>query len=114
MKDDLESAGSATTVAVATPQMTFAPHARWATTLAYLYLLRVPLAVAVVLLGFPIFALRSSLGQPLFQNFFYLDPWASFLASLGTLMVTWSLVLIALVVLFNASDRVAVAPVLTQ
>ncbi len=114
MEEAVKSGGAVTTVGAPAPLMIFAPHSRWATTLAYVYLLRVPLAVAAVLLVFPIFALHTSLGQPLFQNFFYLDPRASFLVSLGTLMVTWSVVLIALVVLFNASDRVAVPPALTQ
>jgi hypothetical protein len=101
-------------VATSEPKWAFAPHARWAKALAYLYLLRVPVIVAAVLFFFPIFALRSSLGQPLFQNFFYMDPWASAVTSVATLMVTWSVVLNALVVLFNASERFAVPPLLTQ
>jgi hypothetical protein len=107
-------AGSGTAVAIPEPQAVLTPHARWAKTLAYLYLLRVPVIVAAVLFFFPIFALRSSLGQPIFQNFFYMDPWASAVTTVVALMVTWSVVLNALVVLFNASERFAVASVLTQ
>jgi hypothetical protein len=113
MKDALTSPGTETMVA-APPEMIFSTQARWATTLAYAYLLRVPLAIAIVLFFFPFFALASSFGRPVFQNFFYLEPWATVVATVGTFMVAWSVVLNALVVLFNASDRFAVPPALTQ
>jgi hypothetical protein len=101
-----------TTVSERIPE--FAPQSRWATFLAYLYLLRVPLTTAAILVLFPIFALRSSFGQPVFQNFFFMDWWASAVTSLATLMVAWSVVLSGLVLLFNASDRLRVSAVLNQ
>jgi hypothetical protein len=102
------------TIASAEPGKDFAPQGRWATFLAYLYLLRAPIAIAAILFFFPLFALGPSLGQALFQNFFFMDWWASAVTSLATLMVTWSVVLNGLVVLFNASDRLGVRAVLSQ
>ena len=98
----------------ATPPDTVTPHSKWGTVLAYGYLLRVPIIVTLIVFVFPLFALFTNAGKPLFQNFFDLDPLSSAYASFATVLVTWALALVTLVILFNASDRFNVKPALTQ
>ena len=91
-----------------------APHSPLGSWLAYAYLLRVPILITLILIGFPILALRTELAKAIFQNFFVLEWTATFLVTLATFMVTWSVVLNSLVILFNGSDRFWVRPTLTQ
>jgi hypothetical protein len=82
--------------------------------LAYVYLLRIPILISAILISFPILGLWTDLAKPLLQNFFVLGWWSTLLASLATMLVTWSVVLTSLVILFNGSDRFNVLQSLTQ
>jgi Patatin-like phospholipase len=94
----------------------FTPRSRPGTWLARLYVLRVPILMALILLVFPFIALTEGwLGaKPLFQNFFVLDQVGTFLVTFTTLLLAWSIALNALVVLFNSEERFGLSPSLTQ
>ena len=97
---------------------TATPQSRFGSVVVYLYLVRVPLAITVILVGFPLIALRNwpLRGRPVFENLFVLDPVGSAIATLGAFMLAWSLLLTTLIVLLNAEDRYGVrqSPKLTQ
>jgi hypothetical protein len=91
------------------------PFSGWGTFFTYWYLLRVPFLIALILVIFPLFALLTrSPGRALFENFFDLSWRGSALTSFATLIVTWSLVLNVLIVLFNAPVRFRVPALLDQ
>jgi len=86
----------------------------------YGYLLRVPVAIAIVLVAFPFAALaeRSPL-RALFQNLFLIDggkttwPWPTYWSTMAALVLSWSVLLTARIVLLNSGDRFQIPPVMT-
>jgi len=83
--------------------------------LVYLYLLRVPLLIGVVLVGLPFFALLSgSPGRALFENLFVLDATATFVTTISAIVLAWSLLLTGRLVLLNGQDRFGTRQLLRQ
>lgn len=87
--------------------------------LRYAYLLRVPIVIGSILFCFPITALRSSSGlRPLLQNIFLLDggamwPWPTFWSTMAALVVAWSALLTARIILLNCGDRFNIPSLMT-
>ena len=90
------------------------PRSRAWTILAYFWLLRVPILIALLLFALPVLALIPTPAKPVVENFFVLGPFSTFWVSLATLLVAGSILLNALVVLFNAVDRFLVRATLSQ
>jgi hypothetical protein len=86
----------------------------------YIYLLRVPVATAVIFVVFPFAALlpHSPL-RALFQNLFLLDggagmwPWPTFWSTTAALVLAWSILLTSRIVLLNCGDRFKIPSVMT-
>src|ERR1700737_3550339 len=72
--------------------------------LVYLYLLRVPLLILCVLVGFPFLAIYSPLSA-LFENLYMLDPKACFLVTVAAVVLAWSILLTLRVILLNGEQR---------
>jgi hypothetical protein len=72
--------------------------------LVYLYLLRVPLLIWGVLVGFPFLAIYSPLSS-LFENLFMLDVTACFIVTLAAVVLAWSILLTIRLVLLNGEQR---------
>ncbi|HXD74456.1 MAG TPA: patatin-like phospholipase family protein [Vicinamibacterales bacterium] len=85
----------------------YVPRSRFWIFVAYVYLLRVQIVVALVVFGLPIVALwLPILGtDALFGNFFVLDRRGVFLSTFTAMLVTWSAVLTTRLVLLNGADR---------
>jgi hypothetical protein len=86
----------------------------------YAYLLRVPIIIAVVLFAFPFAALlQKSPLRVLLQNLFLLDggdttwPWPTFWSTMAALVLSWSILLTARIVLLNCKDRFNLPSVMT-
>jgi hypothetical protein len=93
------------------------PRSGSATAAAYLYLLRVPILMGVILFAFPLFALGAlgtSVAKPIFENMFVLGWRGTLVTTFAAFIVSWSIVLSALVVLVNAEERFGVGRWLTQ
>ncbi|HTX37836.1 MAG TPA: hypothetical protein VME43_22560 [Bryobacteraceae bacterium] len=71
--------------------------------LAYLYLLRVPIITALLLVAFPILAVTSA--AQLLENLFCLNWTQTFWVALTAVLTAWSIILTAILVLVNASSR---------
>src|SRR5579871_542612 len=82
------------------PASLFERIATWA---AYLYLRRVPVLIGAVMALFPVIALWPA--RILLQNLFFLTPGATFWCTVATVVLAWSLLLTARLVLLNGSDR---------
>ena len=86
----------------------------------YAYLLRVPIAIAIVLFAFPFAALleRSPL-RVLLQNMFLIDggttmwPWPTYWSTMAALVLSWSVLLTARIVLLNSGDRFRIPSVIS-
>lgn len=76
---------------------------------AYLYLLRFPILVGVLLFLFPIAAVFSPL-NPLVENLFDLDGIGTFLVTLLALITSWSVLLTSRLVLVNGHTRFDTPP----
>lgn len=76
----------------------------------YIYLLRVPILVATILLLFPPAALwqRSPL-RPLFENLFCLDFLGTAITVMLAAVVSWSLLLTGRIIIFNGRERFGTA-----
>ena len=72
--------------------------------LVYLYLLRVPLLIWCVLVGFPFLAIYSPLSA-LFENLFMLDAAACFLVTMAAVVLAWGILLTGRLVLLNGEQR---------
>src|SRR5271166_424517 len=72
--------------------------------LVYLYLLRVPLLIWGVLVGFPFVAIYSPLSA-LLENLFMLPAAACLLVTMAAVVLAWSILLTARVVLLNGEER---------
>ena len=80
------------------------PFSKWGGRLVYLYLLRVPLLIWLVLVSFPFLAIYSPLSS-LFENLFMLDATACFLVTVASVVLAWSILLTARLVLLNGEQR---------
>jgi len=76
---------------------------------AYLYLLRVPIIIGLVLFIFPIAAIYSPLCA-LFENLFDIDGVGTFLSTVLALITAWSILLTSRLVLINGATRFETAP----
>jgi Patatin-like phospholipase len=76
----------------------------------YIYLLRVPILIATILLLFPPAALwqRSPL-HPLFENLFCLDFLGTAITVMLAAVVSWSLLLTGRIIIFNGRERFGTA-----
>jgi len=91
------------------------PASKWGSWLTYLYLLRVPLLLGLVLVGLPLAALlNASPLRVLFENLFYLSAPATLLTTVVEVALAWSLLLTARVVLLNGELRFDVEQVIRQ
>lgn len=82
------------------------PTSRFATSCAYAYLLRVQLLVLLAMWGLPLLAFGPwDTPKSLLQNVFITTPYGLFLSTLTALLVGWSLLLTARLVLLNGEDR---------
>ncbi len=76
------------------------------TSAAYLYLRRIPILVGAFLFVFPFLALvNGSPTKPLLQNLFILTPEGTFWCTVASLVLSWSLLLTARLVLLNGEQR---------
>src|SRR5258706_10009368 len=80
------------------------PFSKFGGRLVYLYLLRVPLLIWGVLVAFPFLAIYSPLSA-LFENLFMLDATACFLVTMAAVVLAWSILLAARLVLPNGEER---------
>ena len=72
--------------------------------LAYLYLLRVPILISVLLIGLPLLTLISAT-TPIAGNLFLLSPASVFYAMITAFMLAWSSMVVTRVVLLNGIHR---------
>ncbi len=80
--------------------------------LAYLYLLRVPILMATVLIGLPVLAVAPET-RPILGNLFLLRPVNVFYAMIAAVMLSWSIMVVTRVVLLDGK-RFKVAPALKR
>jgi len=83
--------------------------------LAYFYLLRVPVIIALLLIGLPLLSLIP--GAPLealFGNLFALGPVATGVTTVFALVVGWSVLLCGRLVLLNGKERFKITQWLTE
>jgi hypothetical protein len=74
--------------------------------IAYLYLLRVPILLGIIMFVFPFAALwPGSPLQPLFENLYSLDFWGTAITTMLSAVLAWSLLLTVRIILFNGSER---------
>jgi len=91
------------------------PPSRWGSRLAYFYLTRVPALLGVVLFLFPLAALApASPLHALFENLFFLDWAGTLLTTVVALVLVWSLILTARIVLLNGELRFGVIQQIRQ
>jgi len=76
----------------------------------YLYLLRVPLIVAALLAGFPLFAQFTGSGSALFGNLFDLTFSGTFWLTFAASILAWSILLTSNVIMFNSRERFGIRP----
>src|SRR5438270_4342013 len=77
--------------------------------IAYVYLLRVPLIIALLLVLFPLMSVGGGLNA-LFENLFQLDWPQTFWVTLAAILAAWSIMLTGSIVLVNAPDRFGAPP----
>ena len=76
--------------------------------LAYLYLLRVPILIAFLLVSFPVLAVDGGSLTPLLENLFDLSPAGTFWVSVTAVLAAWSVMFTAALVVVNGSSRFGV------